>query len=483
MGDSLKGLKPEGFFKWFEEICRIPHVMGHEEKISLFLENFAKERGLQCVRDEMGNILIRVPATKGYEHEPSILLQGHMDMVGARDDTATVDPETDPLELCLEGNRLMARGTTLGADDGCAVASMLAIADDPTIPHPELELLCTVQEEVGLVGIRNFDMGLIRSRRMVNMDAGSTHEMCLSAAGGKIVRFEKQYACQPADETVLLHLSMQGGLGGHAGILAHKNRACCINAMGELLFLLGQEMPVALAEITADGPAIHGSCQAYIKVPAGDAVRAASLLGERFCVIKERYSQTDPNLEFAVCTVDGDKASLSPEDSANIIRVMFLLHTGVRKSDAEDLNIIITSVTFSSISLADGMFSGKYVVRSVEESVGVLWCRRMDELVRMLGFTSTLEHEYPAWPRNGNCVMQTRFAREHQRIFGSEIHRLHEHASIEVNVILDRIPDMDAVAIQPTATDFHTPAETLYVNEVQPFWDLLLAVLACKDGE
>ena len=482
MGDSLKGLKPEGFFKWFEEICRIPHVMGHEEKISLFLENFAKERGLQCVRDEMGNILIRVPATKGYEHEPSILLQGHMDMVGARDDTAAVDPETDPLELCLEGSTLKAKGTTLGADDGCAVASMLAIADDPTIPHPELELLCTVQEEVGLVGIRNFDMGLIRSRRMVNMDAGSTHEMCLSAAGGRIVCFEKQYACRALDGTALLHLSIRGGLGGHAGLLAHKNRACCINAMGELLFLLSQEMPVALAEITADGPAIHGSCEAYIRVPDGDTARAASLLEAQFRVIKARYTQTDPNLEFAVCVQDGDKASLSPEDSANIIRVMFLLPTGVRKSDAEDLNIIITSVTFSAISLVDGSFSGKYVVRSVEDSVGLLWHRRMEELVRMLGFASTLEHEYPAWPRGGNCVMQTRFAREHQRLFGREIRGLHEHASIEVNVIVHSIPDMDAVAIKPTATDFHTPAETLYIDEVQPFWDLLLAVLACKDG-
>ena len=482
MGDSLKGLKPAAFFKWFGEICRIPHVMRHEEELSLFLENFAKERGLTCVRDEMGNVLIRVPATEGYENEPSILLQGHMDMVGARDDTATVDPETDPLELCIEGNKLKAKGTTLGADDGVAIAAMLAIADDPTIPHSELELLCTVQEEVGLVGIRNFDMGLIRSRRMVNLDAGSTHEMCLSAAGGRIVAFEKQYACHPADDTVLLRLSIQGGLGGHAGLLAHKNRACCINAMGELLFLLGQETSVALAEITADGPAIHGSCEAYIKVPAADAERAASLLEAQFRVIKERYKVTDPNLGFAVCVQDGDKAALSLEDSADIIRVMFLLPTGVRKSDAEDLNIIITSVTFGAISLVDGVFTGKYVVRSVEDSVGLLWHQRMEELVRMLGFTSNLEHEYPAWPIGGNCIMQSRFAQEHRRLFGSEIRGLHEHASIEVNVIMRSIPDMDAVAIKPTMTGLHTPAETLYVDEVQPFWDLLLAVLARKDG-
>lgn len=483
MGDSLKGLKPEGFFKWFEEICRIPHVMRHEEQISLFLENFAKERGLACLRDAMGNIFIRVPATAGYENEPAILLQGHMDMVGASDETATIDLMTDPLELCLEGNRLKAKGTTLGADDGVALAAMLAIADDPTIPHPELEFLCTVQEEVGLVGIREFDMGLIRARRMVNLDAGSTHEICVSAAGGRIVCFEKQYACHPAEGTVLLHLKIQGGLGGHAGLLAHKNRACAINVMGELLFLVGQELPVTLAEITADGPAIHGSCEAYIRIPAGDVVRAASLLEAQFRVIKGRYSETDPDLEFAVCVQDGDKSAISVEDSADIIRVMFLMATGVRKSDAEDLNIIITSVTFSGISLVDGFFKGKYVVRSVEDSVGLLWHRRMEELVRMLGFTASLEHEYPAWPIGGNCVMQSRFIQEHKRLFGKEIRCLHEHASIEVNVIVQGIPDMDAVAIKPTTSGLHTPAETLYVDEVPPFWELLLAVLAHKDGK
>ena len=201
MSDSLKGLKPEGFFRWFEEICRIPHVMRHEEQFSLFLENFAKDRGLSCVRDAMGNVFITVPATEGYENEPSILIQGHMDMVGAQDETSTIDLLTDPLELCLEGNKLKAKGTTLGADDGVAIASMLAIADDPSIPHPELEFLCTVQEEAGLVGIQNFDMNLIRSKRMINIDAGGTHTMCVSAAGGRIVNFEKQYEPFTAEGT------------------------------------------------------------------------------------------------------------------------------------------------------------------------------------------------------------------------------------------------------------------------------------------
>lgn len=480
MSDSLKGLKPEGFFRWFEEICNIPHVMRHEEQISLFLENFAKERGLACVRDAMGNIFITVPATEGYENEPSILIQGHMDMVGAQDETSTIDLLTDPLELCLEGNKLKAKGTTLGADDGVAIASMLAIADDPSIPHPELEFLCTVQEEAGLVGIQNFDMNLIRSRRMINIDAGDTHTMCVSAAGGRIVNFEKQYEPFTAEGTLPLQVKVQGGLGGHAGILAHKNRACCINIMGELLFGLQQEMPVALAEIAAPGPSIHGSCDADIRVPAEDAQRVTALLEEQFIAIKERYRKTDPDIELVVCPGDDSKDSLSPEDSADIIRIMFLLHTGVRKSDADDRNIIIASVTFAAISLADCAFTGRYAVRSVEDSVGLMWHRRMEELAKMCGFKPYLVSQYPAWPINDNCEMQLRFARAHKELFGDEIARLHDHASIEVNVIMQSIPGMDAVAVRPTVTHLHTPEETLYVDEVQPFWDMLLAVLAQK---
>jgi len=174
MSYVLEGLKPEGFFRWFEEITRIPHGSYYEEKLSAFLETFAKERNLECVRDEMDNILIRLPATAGYENEPPILLQGHMDMVWAKDSTARIDLEKDPLELCVSGNQLKAKGTTLGADDGVAIATMLAIADDDTIAHPELELLCTVQEEIALLGIKNFDFRCIKSRRMINLDSGSS---------------------------------------------------------------------------------------------------------------------------------------------------------------------------------------------------------------------------------------------------------------------------------------------------------------------
>lgn len=217
---TLENLKPRGFFKWFEEITRIPHGSGHEEKIAAFLENFAKERSLQCIRDEMNNILIRLPASAGYENEPSILLQGHMDMVWAKDSTATIDLEKDPLELCVNGNCLKAKGTTLGADDGVAIATMLAIADDHTIAHPELEFLCTVDEETGLIGIRNADLSVIKSRRMINLDAGNSHQICVSAVGAKLFAFEKNF-CESAQAGLKqLRLNLFGGLGGHAGILS-----------------------------------------------------------------------------------------------------------------------------------------------------------------------------------------------------------------------------------------------------------------------
>ena len=481
MADTLKGLKPEGFYKWFEEITRIPHGSGHEEEIAQFLEIFARERGLACVRDKWNNILIRVPATPGYENEPSVLLQGHMDMVWAKDDRATIDLEKDALELCINGNQLTAKGTTLGADDGVAVATMLAIADDDTIAHPELEFFCTVEEETGLIGMRNADLSIIKSRRLINLDAGNSHEICVSAVGAKMVTFEKKFESLPKEGLKQLYINVFGGLGGHAGIMSHKNRACCINIMGELLFLLSRQMPVYLAEITAAGPSIHGACQALVSVPEDRAGQVQGLMEDYFSQITKRYEKSDPNLKLAVTAQEDAKAVLSEADSADIIRVMFMLHTGVRKSDADDLSIIITSITFSKISLSDGKFSAAYSIRSLDDSVRDMWFCRTQELLRMLGFDAKIQHEFTAWPGSKNFVMQKRFAEAHKRLFGEDIKILHLHASIEANILMAQIPDMDAVGIQPTAVDFHTPDETLFIDQVQPFWDLLLAVLAQKD--
>ena len=477
----LENLKPAGFFKWFEAITRIPRGSGHEEKIAAFLENFAKERGLDCLRDSLNNVIFRIPATPGYENEPSILLQGHMDMVWAKDATATIDLETDPLELCIHGNKLKAKGTTLGADDGVALATMLAIADDPTIAHPALECLATVDEETGLIGIRNGDFSTIKSRRMINLDAGSSHEICVSSVGMKMLSFEKVFDCKPQAGLTQLHLNLFGGLGGHAGIECHKNRACCINIMGELLFMLRREMPVYLAEIKAEGPSIHGSCEAWVSVPAQQAAAAEALLQSHFPKINGRYAKSDPNLQFTVAACEEEKSILSAEDSTNIIRTMFFLHTGVRKSDEENLRKIIISITYSKISLQQGEFKAAYSIRSLDESLREMWYYRTEELLGMLGFQVTTVHQFTAWPGNGNQVMQERFIQAHKQLFGEDIQILHLHASIEANVLIGKIPEMDAVAIQPTAVDYHTPNETLFIDQVQPYWDLLLAVLAQKE--
>ena len=358
----LENLKPAGFFKWFEAITRIPRGSGHEEKIAAFLENFAKERGLECLRDQLNNVFFRIPATPGYENEPSILLQGHMDMVWAKDATATINLETDPLELCISGNKLKAKGTTLGADDGVALATMLAIADDNTIAHPALECLCTVDEETGLIGIRNGDLSMIKSRRMINLDAGSSHEICVSSVGMKMLAFEKTFDCKPKAGLTQLHLNLFGGLGGHAGIECHKNRACCINIMGELLFMLSREMPVYLAEIITEGPSIHGACEAFVSVPSVQAAQAEALLQSHFPKIKGRYLKSDPGLQFTVAVREEENPVLSAEDSMNIIRTMFFLHTGVRKSDEEDLHKFIISITYSKISLQQGEFKAAYSI-------------------------------------------------------------------------------------------------------------------------
>jgi dipeptidase D len=332
-----------------------------------------------------------------------------------------------------------------------------------------------------LIGVRKADLSVIQSRRMINLDSGSSHEICVSAVGAKMVSFEKTFPASEKDGLTQLYIDLFGGLGGHAGTLAHKNRACCINIMGELLYMLNRRMPVYLSQIVAEGPALHGACAVHASVPEQRVDEAVQLLQAQFRNISDRYRTSDPNLALQVSSQTESKPVLSAEDSANIIRLMFLLHTCVRKSDPEDLNIIMTSITFSRISLKDGAFYGAYHIRSLEDSVRDMWYYHTEEWLRLLGFELIPQFEFTSWPGGEKDTMQKRFVDAHKRLFGTEIDIFHLHASIEVNILMGQIPDMDAVAIQPTAVDFHTPKETLFIDQVQPYWDLLLAVLAEKD--
>ena len=478
----LSGLEPARFFHWYEALSAIPHGSRNEKAMADFVAAFGKGRGCEVYRDEMDNVFFSVPGTMGYETEPPLLLQAHLDMVCVRDEGVDFDFEKEGVRLKIDGDLLRAEGTTLGADDLNGVAFMLAVAEDESIPHPPLELLFTTQEEIGMLGIRAFDMSRIRARRMVNLDAGYSHELCVSSAGSISCLVETSFPLLPCEGLTGLALDFFGGIGGHGGIRIHRGRACAGNLTGELLHMLAETMPLRLCALhSSENPgSILTACRAEFAVPTGRADEAKALLEKSWQSIRRRFRESDPGMDCAV-TVCRVQNALRPYDSRRLIDLLYLLHTGAHKHHGEDPTIIVASSSIKPFTLRDGALRLPFAIRSMDDSVAELLLGRSSTVAKLLGFELRVLDRYPGWPTAARSPLRERFCRKHRELFGYDIAIENVHGGIEAGVILGAIPDMDAVGISPTATNAHTTDEVLHIKEVQPFWELFTAVLAEKE--
>lgn len=466
----LKGLEPADFFRWFGQISAIPRGSCKEDKIVAFLEDFARQRNLPWETDSAKNVLIRVPASPGYEDQPSFLFQAHADMVQAKKPDVDFDFEAQPIDLQVQGDRLVANGTTLGADNAVGMATMLALADGD-YPHPELELLFTSAEEVGMVGIRSFDMTKLKSRRMVNMDCGDSHVLCVSSAGSIAGQVKKEYALAPIPAGwQIWKLKLSGGKGGHGGLSANKGLACGGNLLGDLL--LG--MDVRLCAATGKNAIIKSANSIIAAAPDIQA-----RLQARFAALKTIYQNTDPDWQLEIAPAVAQRA-LSAQDSANVILALSMLRTGQFRCDGNLPQVIMTSGQIRGFCLENGHLQIDFAVRSACNAEQELLFFRYQTLLKGIGMELTELSRYSGWQENPDSQLRQQFLDMHQKLFGCPLQVERIHGGIEVGVILGAIADMDAIGLAPTARGAHTTGEYLLIGEVMPYWQLLTAVLAQK---
>lgn len=471
--ECLKGLQPADFFHWFGEVSRIPRGSGGEQQMVEFLRQFAADRSLPCSVDEALNVLIRVPASQGYETQPSFLFQAHMDMIWKKDPGVEFDFETQPIPLQVEDDRLTANGTTLGADNAVGLATMLAIADGD-YPHPELELLFTSREEVGMLGARAFDYSVIRSRQMLNMDCGDSHVLCVTSAGSTVCHVSGTFPMEPVTEGKCLHLRPVGGRGGHSGLCANMGRGCAANLLGDLLL----QLPVRYCSFRGQG-AILKECEAVVILPEEISVHA---LQDRFDRLASIYADTDPDWRLEVKPAVADSA-LSVADSEKLSLALSTLRTGQFRADGNDQRLILTSGHIGSFSLVFGDFALDFAVRSALDADADSLIARYTATLRHLGITMEVLDRKTGWREDRDSQLRQRFQTLHKRLFGAEMELERVHGGIETGVIKGAIPDMDAVGLAPTARGAHTTGEYLLLKEVQPYWDLITAFLKEKQKE
>ena len=473
---KLQGLEPESVFRYFEEICAIPHGSRNTKAISDYLVSFAKAHGLRYRQDESNNVVIFAPGTCGLEDHESVILQGHMDMVCEKDASCPLDMAVDGLDVTHDGCCIFAKGTTLGGDDGIAVAYALAILDDNTIAHPPLEVIVTVDEEIGMLGAAAMDLADVKGRTMLNLDSEDEGIFTVSCAGGATctvsLNAERKAVYGPC-----VRLSVEGLRGGHSGAEIHKNRANANKVMGDFLGRIQKLMPLCLTSFSGGSKdnAIPRACQATVVAMGIGLERINDIAAQLQQEVREAYDEPEALVQaFDVDALGGN--ALTTAATADVISLLCAAPNGVQAYCPDMPELVQTSLNLGIAKLGD-RFTATFSVRSsVNAEKGGL-ITKLKELADFYNGTYSQSGTYPAWEFKKDSRLRDVMVPIYTRMFGKEPKVLAIHAGLECGLLGDKLPGLDCVSIGPQMHDIHTSREKLEIASTKRTWDFLLEVL------
>ncbi|MBR5406496.1 MAG: aminoacyl-histidine dipeptidase [Lachnospiraceae bacterium] len=481
----LDGLKPERVFHYFEEICNIPHGSGNTSAIAKYCVSFAKEMGLECISDKFNNVLIRKPAYTGRENCKPLLLQGHLDMVCEKnfDYDPKFDFSKDPLRLSLMDDYVFAKGTTLGGDDGIAVAYMLAILEDDTIVHPELECLFTSDEEAGMEGMKGFDASAVKARRMINIDNEKEGEILVSSAGGRKVKCHIPVRYNNVSG-MSYDIIICGLLGGHSGSEIDKYRGNANLLMGRLLHYLSEKLDYQLYYLKGglQDNAIPREAKASVLIDPKDSAYFEDLITEFEKTVINEYRQIENNITIYCEAGDiTEEHVLSPKTKERIIFLLMTIPDGIAKMCPESQNIVQTSSNAGIMRLRQDYFSLIISIRSSISSEKSAMSDKIKYLTETIGGEYIIESDYPAWEYKEVSPLRDMVSKAYVELFDKEPRVTSIHAGLECGLIYDKLNGIDIVSIGPDIEDIHTPKEKLNISSTERTWRLLLKIMEMCD--
>ena len=473
---KLQGLEPESVFRYFEEICAIPHGSRNTKAISDYLVSFAKAHGLRYRQDESNNVVIFAPGTCGLEDHESVILQGHMDMVCEKDAGCPLDMTVDGLDVTHDGCCVYAKGTTLGGDDGIAVAYALAILDDNTIAHPPLEVIITVDEEIGMLGAAAMDLADVKGRTMLNLDSEDEGIFTVSCAGGATctvsLNAERKAVYGPC-----VRLSVEGLRGGHSGAEIHKNRANANKVMGDFLGRIQKLMPLCLTSFSGGSKdnAIPRACQATVVAMGIGLERINDIAAQLQQEVRETYDEPEALVQaFDVDALGGN--ALTTAATADVISLLCAAPNGVQAYCPDMPELVQTSLNLGIAKLGD-RFTATFSVRSSVNAEKEGLITKLKELADFYNGTYSQSGTYPAWEFRKDSRLRDVMVPIYTRMFGKEPKVLAIHAGLECGLLGDKLPGLDCVSIGPQMHDIHTSREKLETASTKRTWDFLLEVL------
>ncbi len=473
---KLSGLEPVKVFEFFEQICSIPHGSRNTKLISDYLVSYAKERGLRYIQDDHNNVIIFQEGTCGMEDHEPVILQGHMDMVCEKDADCPIDMATQGLDVTHNGHSVYARGTTLGADNGIALAYALALMDDTAIPHPPLEVIITVDEEIGMLGAAAIDLRMLKGRKLINLDSEEEGIFTVSCAGGcratVTLPEERRAVYGPC-----IRLVVDGLQGGHSGAEIHRNRGNANKIMGEFLSRIQKLMPLCLTSFTGGSKdnAIPRSCQAKLVAMGIGLERINDIASALQAEVRQQYDEPEATVQaFDVDALGGN--ALTTEMTAKVIDLLCALPNGVQEMSQEMPGLVQTSLNLGIAKLGAGMS----LTSSVRSSVNAQKHALLDQiraLAEEYGGTYSQMGDYPAWEYKADSQLRDVMVRTYTDMFGKAPQVMAIHAGLECGLLGEKLPSLDCVSIGPQMHDIHTSRERLEIRSTERTWKFLLEVL------
>lgn len=480
--ERILNFEPKKVFTYFEDLTRIPRGSGNEKEVSDYLVEFAKTNNLEYIQDEYMNVIIKKPATPSYESLPAVILQGHMDMVNEKNNDKVHDFDKDPLTLKIVGDDIYADETTLGADNGIAVAMAMSILASSDVAHPALEAVFTVEEETGLVGALKLDGSKLDGKYLINIDSEEEGELLVSCAGGSRIKLILPVSYTDVDSNrVDLKVSVKGLYGGHSGMDIIKGRGNANKLIGRILdSMITEGINFELFNVNGGSKmnAIPREADAVIAVNSSDKAKVEALISKWNDILKNELRGKDDNVQVVVSEIKQDSTKVFDENSKlTAIATLMMIPNGIMSMSHAIENLVESSVNLGVLTTTDSSVSFECAPRSSVGSLKEAIRNQYKALAYLVGAELVTDSDYPEWQYNPDSKLRTHFEKVYKDMYNKDSKVVAIHAGVECGLFKEKLPELDMISIGPNMADVHTPNEHVSISSIQRTYSYLLEVL------
>ena len=480
MNSEIRQLQPQALWNKFADLNAVPRPSKKEERVIAFMKDFGKNLGLETIEDEVGNVIIKKPATEGMENRTTIVMQSHLDMVHQKNGDTVFDFDTQGIEMVVEGDWVKAKGTTLGADNGLGVATIMAILESTDIPHPAIEALFTIDEETGMTGAMGLKGGLLSGSILLNLDTEEDDEIGVGCAGGTDITATRTYEEEETPEFKIGYkISVKGLQGGHSGMQIHEGLGNANKIMNRLLFDGFENFGLRISEI--DGGSLRNAIPRESNaVVAIDAIHEDAFLLEMALMsttIKKELKTMEPDLEISVSNVDTPNKIMDLGVQEGLTRALYAALNGVYRMSADIPELVETSNNIARVIVKDGHIKISCLTRSSVESAKIDLANMLRATFELTGCEVELSGDYPGWTPNMDSAILKVMAKLYEDLNGEKPHVAACHAGLECGILGQNYPNMDMISFGPNIKGAHSPDERAQISSAQKYWNFVLEIL------